>query len=106
MVPICLAFAFFNHIPASLLRTYVKTNNSRVSICVPRNRQTSTRRSTTGAVVGTCQDNQVVSCIHPSGNRLTQVGEVRQILEEVGKALLEGIQGDGTQGVRLAFLVA
>jgi hypothetical protein len=42
-----------------------------VSICVPQNRHTSTRealRLTTGAVVGTCQDNQKLSdaCMHPS----------------------------------------
>lgn len=44
--------------------------------------------------------------MHISGHCLTQEGEVRQILEEGGMARLEEIQGDGTQEVRLASLVA
>jgi hypothetical protein len=57
-------------------------------------------------VVGTYQDDQLVSCIYESGDRLTQEGEVRRTLEEGGTARLAGIQVDGSQEVPLAYLVA
>jgi hypothetical protein len=68
--------------------------------------ETSNTLPTTGVVVGSCQDSQIVFYTYAFGDCLTQEEAVHRTQEVGGKAYPVGIREDGSQEVDLAFLVA